>query len=355
MRFHTPSEATAAPARRLARGAQLVTNGVHFRGSDRLTPLVPSPQGPTLPATLAHRAEYAAFLGAVRALRGLGARRAGAIGARLGALGYRPLGVRRAVVERQVAAAFPELDHDGVERIAQAAYRHLGRVTIEAAILPSLGAGAVLESFAEPTGWEHVESARAAGRGMLLVSGHLGNWELGGAYLAARGLALDVVTRRMGNPLFDAYVTATRTQLGMRVVHDVDAVRSVPRATRAGRAVALLVDQGVAGLASTYVPFFGRPAKTPRGPAVFALRLRVPIIFATPLRRPDGRYQFYFEPVTVEDTGARERDVDATVAGYTAQLERYVRRAPDQYFWHHRRWKHQPPDTPPELRDPAAA
>jgi KDO2-lipid IV(A) lauroyltransferase len=187
---------------------------------------------------------------------------------------------------------------------------------------------------------------------MLLVSGHIGNWELGGAYIAARGIGIDVVARRMGNPLFDAYVTSTRTQLGMQVVYDNDAVRRIPRATREGRAVALLVDQGVKGLASSYVPFFGRPAKTPRGPAVFALRLGVPTIFAAVLRQPSGRYRFFFEPVPVEDTGDRERDTDAIVAGYTAQLERFVRTAPEQYFWHHRRWKRQPADTPRELRDP---
>jgi KDO2-lipid IV(A) lauroyltransferase len=302
--------------------------------------------------TISHYAQYAALRGTVGALNQLGWARAGAVGAAIGAVGYRPLGVRRRVVERQIAAAFPELDPAGVHRIARAAYRHLGRVTIEAAVVPALGPAAVLELFEEPSGWEHVEAAQRAGRGMLLVSGHLGNWELGGAYIAARGVGIDVVARRIENPLFDRYTTATRTRLGMAVVHDADAVRRIPRAVREGRAVALLVDQGVKGLASTYVPFFGRPAKTPRGPAVFALRLGVPTIFATPIRQPSGKYRFFFEPVRVESSGDRERDVDAIVARYTAQLESYVRTAPEQYFWHHRRWKRQPPDTPPELRDP---
>lgn len=304
--------------------------------------------------SLAHRAQYAALRGTVSALERLSWRRAGDVGAALGALGYRPLGVRRHVVERQLAAAFPAMAADEVRRTARAAYRHLGRVTTEAAIVPALGAERVLELFEEPSGWEHVEAARAAGRGMLLVSGHIGNWELGGAYIAARGIGIDVVVRRMGNPLFDSYVTSTRTRLGMQVVPDADAVRRIPRAMREGRAVALLVDQGVKGLASSYVPFFGRPAKTPRGPAVFALRLGVPTIFAAVIRQRSGRYRFFFEPVEVRRTGDRERDTDAIVAGYTAQLERFVRAAPEQYFWHHRRWKRQPSNTPPELRDPTA-
>ena len=68
---------------------------------------------------------------------------------------------------------------------------------------------------------------------------------------------------------------------------------------------------------------------------------------------PSGRYRISFEPVTVQDTGNRERDVDAVVAEYTKTLERWVRKAPEQYFWHHRRWKRQPDDTPDDLRDPA--
>jgi KDO2-lipid IV(A) lauroyltransferase len=139
----------------------------------------------------------------------------------------------------------------------------------------------------------------------------------------------------------------------MTVIHDADAVRRVPRAMRERHAVAFLIDQGAVGLASTWVPFFGRLAKTPRGPAVFALRLAAPVIFGAALRQPDGRYLMGFEEVQAESTGDREADVDRIVAAYTATLERWVRRAPEQYFWHHRRWKHQRPGTPPELGDPA--
>jgi KDO2-lipid IV(A) lauroyltransferase len=156
----------------------------------------------------------------------------------------------------------------------------------------------------------------------------------------------------MKNPLFDHYLTETRSRIGMVVVHDADAVRRTPRSLRAGRAVAFLADQGVLGLASTFVPFFGRPAKTPRGPAVFALRLQVPIVFGVAVRQRSGKYRLALEPVEVEDTGNRDRDVDAIVARYTAALERWVRRYPEQYFWHHRRWRRQPANTPPELREP---
>ena len=304
-------------------------------------------------ATVSHYAQYYGIRGAVAALRAVSFRRAGEIGARIGALGYKPLGIRRAVVERQVRAAFPGLDEPEVLRIARASYAHLGRTTIETALLPTFDRAHVLELFESVEGWDVVERAMAQERGVMFVSGHLGNWELAGSYIAARGVPLEAVARRMENPLFDEYITETRRRIGMTVIHDADAVRRVPRAMRERHAVAFLVDQGAVGLASTYVPFFGRYAKTPRGPAVFALRLKTPLVFATALRQPSGRYIMYFEDVPVAPTGTLDADVDAIVASYTRTLERWVRRAPEQYFWHHRRWKHQRPGTPPELGDPS--
>ena len=306
----------------------------------------------TIQPTFAHRAEYAALRGAVAAMERLSFRRAGVLGERIGQLGYWPLGIRRAVVERQLSAALPERSREDIERIARETYAQLGRTSVETAILPAYNAAEIVAMFEDVQGWSIVEERLARGKGLILVTGHLGNWELGGAYLAARGVPIDVVARHMANPLFDRYLTRTRQQIGMEVVHDDEAVRRVPRSLRSGRAVAFLVDQGAVGLASTWVPFFGRYAKTPRGPAVFALRLEAPIVFGAAVRRPSGRYQLTFEPVDVNPTGDREADVDRIVADYTATLERWVRRTPEQYFWHHRRWKHQRPGTPPELGDP---
>lgn len=303
---------------------------------------------------LQHRAEYGALRGLVRALGAVPWEKAGRIGAGVGAWGYRPIGVRRRVVERQISAAFPELSFKQVAELARRSYEHLGRSAIETALLPGLGQAGVLRLVSEVENWEVVERAHAAGRGVVIVAGHLGNWELSAAYVAARGVPLDVIVRKMGNPLFDRYLNQTREQLGVNVVHDAQAVRHTPRALREGRAVGFVADQGVRGLASTFVPFFGRPAKTPRGAAVFALRFGAPVIFVAALRKPDGSYLVGFEEIPVVDSGDRERDVDAVVLRFTQVLEKWVRRAPEQYFWQHRRWRRQPPDTPPELRDPAA-
>jgi KDO2-lipid IV(A) lauroyltransferase len=302
--------------------------------------------------TFSHRVEYAAVRAAVGVLDTMSWRRASDLGARLGALAYRPFGVRADVVEKQIAAAFPAIGEKEVQRIALAAYENLGRTSIEAALLPRHDAKGIVGLFSGAENWHLVDRAVQGGRGLILVGGHIGNWEAAGAYVAARGVPFEAIARGMGNPLFDAYVRETRERAGMRIVHDAEAVRRTPRALREGHAVAFLFDQGVLGLASTFVNFFGRPAKTPRGPAVFALRLKVPVVFCAAIREPDGRFRIFFEEVAVPETGDRERDIDAIVAEYSRLLEHYVRRVPEQYFWHHRRWRRQPPDTPDALRDP---
>lgn len=306
----------------------------------------------TPPTSLAHRAEYAALRSAVAAAGTLSFSRAGSIGETIGRLGFAPLGIRRKVVERQVQAALGGVEPSEVERISRAAYGNLGRTSVETAILPSRSQEQIIDLFEEVRGWSIVEERLARGKGLIVVTGHLGNWELGGAYIAARGVPIDAVARHMANPLFDRYLTRTRERIGMQIIHDEEAVKRVPRSLRAGRAVAFLVDQGAVGLASTWVPFFGRLAKTPRGPAVFALRLGAPIVFGVAVRQPSGRYVLTFEAIDPVETGNREADVDRIVGDYTLALERHVRHAPEQYFWHHRRWKHQRPGTPPELGDP---
>ena len=301
---------------------------------------------------LGHWVQFAigrAVLALLRAMPFNGAR---AVGRWLGRLGNRPFGVRRNVVERQIAAAFPDANAREVDTLVREAYSSFGEVIIETALLPTLGRQRILDLFESAEGFEAIHDAHAAGNGIILITGHFGNWELAGAYVAARGVPIEVIVRRMNNPLFDRYVTRTREGAGMIVVHDHDAVRRTPRAFKAGHAVAFVADQGVLGLASTYVPFFGRPAKTPRGPAVFALRFRLPTFFVAAVRERSGKFRCVVTPVDIPDTGDREADVDTVVATYTSILESWVRRYPGQYFWHHRRWKRQPADTPDELRDP---
>ncbi|MFO7893228.1 MAG: lysophospholipid acyltransferase family protein [Longimicrobiales bacterium] len=120
------------------------------------------------------------------------------------------------------------------------------------------------------------------------------------------------------------------------------ATKPALKALRAGRAVALLADQDARDR-GVFVPFFGRPASTHRGPALLALRSGAPVFMATAVRRPDGRYRIRVRRVPVpdgEDDAEREERLTAALA---AALESVVREDPAQYLWHHRRWKTRPP------------
>ncbi|MEX2182164.1 MAG: lysophospholipid acyltransferase family protein [Gemmatimonadaceae bacterium] len=311
-----------------------------------------TPEGAGRP-TLVHHVEYWALRAVSTLLRPFGWRTGSRLGAFVGGLAWRPLAIRADRVERAIRAAFPEFDDARVAAVARASYRGLGCVAIESIALSRADRQEVLDAFVEPAeGWSLLEAGLARGDGVVLVSGHIGSWELCAAYMAARGAPVDAIAMHMVNPLSDAFFRRTRERLGVRVIFDDAAIRQIPRSLKAGRAVGFLSDQGAKGLASTFVPFFGRPAKTPRGAAVFALRGDLPLLFVAAIRQPDGRYRFHAEAVPLAQSGERERDVDATVLNYTRVLERYVRRYPEQYFWQHRRWRRQPPDTPPHLREP---
>ncbi|MEP7086480.1 MAG: lysophospholipid acyltransferase family protein [Gemmatimonadota bacterium] len=298
------------------------------------------------------RAQYAVLRGLTAVLSLLPWRVAVEFAGWIGTLFYWPLAVRRRVAEKQIAAAFPEYSSREVERVARASFRHLGRVAAESALFSRLDGAGIIEHMEGTDGLELFERQREAGRGAIVLTGHLGNWELGGAATAASGQPIDVIVRLMGNPLFDGYLTRTRSRLGMTVVRDRDAVRHTARALKDGHVIAFLIDQSGLHIASSFVNFFGRPAKTPRGPAVLAIRLDVPVFFGVSLRQPDGRYHLHIRELVTERTGDTDRDVEAILNEYSRTLESFVRQAPEQYFWQHRRWKRQPADTPPELRDP---
>jgi KDO2-lipid IV(A) lauroyltransferase len=213
----------------------------------------------------------------------------------------------------------------------------------------ALSAEAVL-ARTEVEGLAELRAALDAGRGVVLVSGHLGNWEIGGAALAVRGVPIDVVAQRQSNPLFDRLVVETRERLGMRVIPRELGTRQGLRSLREGRLLALVADQDARG-GGVFVPFFGRLASTHRGPAMLALRTGAPLFVTRGLlRTPEGGYRGGVEEVVVDREGELDDVVERMTAAFTARLEAGVRAAPDQYFWQHRRWK----SRPPEERAPGA-
>ena len=302
--------------------------------------------------TWSHRLEFA-LLKALRLVLGrLPESVALDFGEALGAFAGGVLRLRHEVVRENLSRAFPELDASGRKRLALSSWRHLGREGV--AFMRSIHTWspsqqtAEIISRTEVEGLEGLEQALAEGHGAILVTGHLGSWEMAGAALAARGVALDGVALVQANPLFDGLVREARETLGMRLIERGNAMRQVPRSLRSGRAVGLVADQN-ARTGGVFIDFFGHRAATFRGPALFAIRTGAPIFVGACLRsskRPQ-RYRLMVERIAFEPSGDLEADVLRLTQAHSSVLERWVRTAPDQYFWAHKRWKTQPGETPP--------
>jgi Kdo2-lipid IVA lauroyltransferase/acyltransferase len=299
-------------------------------------------------ATLAHRVQHALFSGALRVTHGLGDETAARVGAAIGRLGYRPFRIRAAIVDAQIRAAFPDRDEAWVRRVARASFEHLGRETIALLRMSRLSREEILERT-EVVGLERADEAVRAGVGVIVVAGHLGNWEIGAAMVACRGYPVDAVAQRQRNPLFDAWLVGARERLGVTVIERSQAPQRALRALRAGHVVAFVADQN-AGRAGIFVPFFGRLASTHRGPALMAVRTGAPVFLALPLRAGQSRYRMTLEEIAVDRSGELDADVHRLTAAFTARLEAAVRASPEQYLWQHRRWKTRPPEELPITR-----
>jgi KDO2-lipid IV(A) lauroyltransferase len=192
-----------------------------------------------------------------------------------------------------------------------------------------------------------MEEALSHGRGVMLVTGHYGNWEIAAATVASRGVPIAAIVRRQGNRLVDERLNGLRKRLGVEVITQREAPSRVPRLLRKNAVIGIVGDQD-ARRAGVFVPFFGRPASTHRGPALFALKLGAPVFSAVARRLPGAgvRYEVSGHAVPVVRTGDLEADVTALTAALAAELEAEIRKAPEQYFWFHRRWKSSPASEP---------
>jgi len=289
--------------------------------------------------SLKHRLEYGLFRVLSAFLTALPDGVALRLGEGLGRVAGHVVRRRRVVVAENLARAFPDRPPAWRRRVAGDSWAHLGREAVAMLRMARLQPEDIV-ARTEVEGMDSLRSALAEGRGAVIVTGHLGSWEIGGAAVSARGIPIVAVAKPMANRRFDADLVATRARLGMEVVDTGAAPKRVLRALAKGRPIALVADQN-AHANPVFVPFFGTPAATHRGPALFALRARAPVFVGVCVRLPGpgSRYRVTLERIDVAPTGELERDVERLTAAHTALLEEAVRRTPEQYFWQHNRWK----------------
>ncbi len=247
------------------------------------------------------------------------------------------LRIRRRVALDNLAHAFPEKSEAERKRIAQGAYVNMALAALEAVSATGLTDRA-LESTVVLENWASVEAAIAAGKGVLVASGHFGSWELFADVMARRGYPLNAVVRPLTGAL-NARIVEARRRSGVRLILQRGALREMLAALRRGEVVAQLVDQALPSKSALWVPFFGRPASTTPALSTAALRTGAPV-FVMLAAREGARLRVYAEgPIPMPDTGDRRQDVILHATRVTEVVERYVRRYPEQWLWLHRRWK----------------
>jgi Kdo2-lipid IVA lauroyltransferase/acyltransferase len=261
-----------------------------------------------------------------------------ALGRALGRGAHALLGTPRRLARTHVAVAFPELDEAARARLVRSTFEHAGQSFAELGLWRKLGRQ---PGYIEIENLAALDDALAGGRGALAITGHVGNWELLAATVAAR-YGLSVVARRVHDERFNSLITRFRGDRGMEVLlRDApDFLAQVRDALGRNRIVALLMDQDSRG-AGVFVPFFGRPARTPPGAAVLALRTHAPVVTVFIRRRPAGGHLISFEPFPVEPGAGKGQIVELT-ARFTAAIEAAIRRAPAEWVWWHERWRRQP-------------
>jgi KDO2-lipid IV(A) lauroyltransferase len=256
------------------------------------------------------------------------------------------LGLRRlrGVGERNLELALPEVPLAERTRILRHVFRNLGWQLVEFCRMRRYTAENTRE-WLRTEGLEHYERATAKGNGVLVLTGHLGAWELSSFYHSLMGHSMGMVIRRLDNRLLDEYVNSIRCLHGNRVLHKDDFARGLLTAMRAGQTVGILMDTNMTPPQGEFVRFFGVEACTASGLARVALKTGAAVLPGFCVwEEKERRYVLRFGPeLQFTKTGDAEPDVLAATQQCNDVLERWIRRYPDQWLWIHRRWKTRPP------------
>jgi KDO2-lipid IV(A) lauroyltransferase len=252
----------------------------------------------------------------------------------------------RLVALDNVRQAFRHLDACDVERLTYASYVHLVIIIVEMCRLPRVLHAYNLNDYvvhAEPHDLERLRALAASGRPRLVVTGHFGNWELLSYISGLMGFPGALVARRLDNPYLDHFLARFRCRTGMTILDKNADYARILEILAKGGGLGMVGDQD-AGARGLFVNFFGRPASTFKSIALLALEYGAPIMVmgAARVGHPMKYCVYYEDLILPEDYASRPDAARAITQRYSDALERMIRRHPEQYFWQHRRWKHEP-------------
>jgi len=250
------------------------------------------------------------------------------------------------VAAANLRRAFPHWEPERRYRTAREVYAHFGQALWEILWLHGRSPARILDRV-ETVGLENMKAALAAGRGAICATGHIGNWELFALAHSLLHQPLAVVARPLDNPELDRRLCEIRAQGGNVVIDKRFALAQVVRNLRQNRIVAILMDQNVQATDGIFVDFFGRPAATTTVAAALAVRTGCALVPGHSVLGRDGRYRLVYEPaLRWSPSGNREADIALLTQRLTTIIEGWIRDAPEQWLWLHRRWKTRPEPAP---------
>jgi Kdo2-lipid IVA lauroyltransferase/acyltransferase len=264
------------------------------------------------------------------------------LGRRLGDLAYAALARRRRLALRNLTTAFPGLSPADRHRVARRSFQHLGLVFAEGCVVLRRPLDEVTRHI-RVAGLHHLRAVMEEHGRALVLTAHLGNWELLTLAPVLTGYPLTVVVRPLDSSALDAWAERLRRTAGVEVVAKRAALRPVLAALRRGRLVGILLDQNAARHEGVFVPFFGREASTSRAMAVLALRTRTPVLPAFTRRIEPGRHEIVIHPPLALPPGTDGEAIRELTASCTRAIEDAVRATPEQWLWSHDRWRTRPP------------
>ncbi len=231
----------------------------------------------------------------------------------------------------------PEVGHNEARRITRAAFANYARYMVDLVRLPHLHPGELLANV-HVEGWEHVDDAFNAGKGVVFATGHIGNWDLAGAAFAARGRPVSALVETLKPARWNERVQRTRIAAGVKAIPIESGVRDMLSALRKHEGLAVLVDRPLAS-EGVAVTFFGRETRVPAGAATLALRTGSPVVPAALVRDPTGGgYVAHIGPPIIGEGQDKAADVQMVMQRIMSWLEGIIRRYPDQWFMFRQMW-----------------
>ncbi|KPK45810.1 MAG: hypothetical protein AMK74_02345 [Nitrospira bacterium SM23_35] len=225
-----------------------------------------------------------------------------------------------------------------VEAAIRDNFRNLGRSLAEV-IKIYFGLGRKIIDGVHLEGIEHLQAARAKGKGVLLITGHCGNWELLALSASVRFSPISIVARPVNNPYINKFVERTRKKYGNSVIYKKNALKSIMQGLKNNDSIGILMDQAVISEEGFVIDFLGRGAWTTKMPALIARKTGASVIPAFIHREKDGHKIKLHPEIELSGDDDKEKALKADTERFSSFIEAYIREHPAEWLWIHRRWK----------------